>query len=267
MDRTNIPAIDTNAQPLSRGAHVKAKERFYVGTSGWTYDDWSGPFYPEEVKGPERLSFYAEHFNAVEINATFYRLPTQPMIAAWNRRLGGDFHLVVKGSRLVTYFKKLEDCSEPLRNLLDRILQLDRLKVVLWQLPPSLRKDKTRLETFLSTLPKEARHAVEFRHKSWWDEEIVETLAKHDAAFVAVSHPRLPETIHATTDFLYLRFHGKGRDLYRYDYSRDELQDWAKALKPHLKKRLLYAFFNNDYNANAARNAASFRDILSNIKG
>ncbi len=198
----------------------------------------------------------------MEINATFYRLPTQPMIAAWNRRLGEDFHRVVKGSLLVTHFKKLEDCSEPLRNFLDRILQLKRLRVVLWQLSPSFHKDKPRLERFLSKLPKEVRHAVEFRHNSWWDEDIVETLAKHEAVFVAVSHPRLPETIYPTKDFLYVRFHGKGRDLYRYDYSRNELQDWAKALKPHIKKRLLYAFFNNDYEANAVKNATTLKEIL-----
>jgi uncharacterized protein YecE (DUF72 family) len=84
---------------------MKAKHPFYIGTSGWTHDDWSGSFYPAEVKGPERLSFYATKFDTVEVNATFYRLPTQPMIAAWNRRLGGDFHLVVKGSREVTHLK------------------------------------------------------------------------------------------------------------------------------------------------------------------
>jgi uncharacterized protein YecE (DUF72 family) len=103
----------------------------------------------------------------VEINATFYRLPAQPMIATWNRRLGEDFHLVVKVSRLVTHFNKLEDCSEPLRTFLDRILQFKRHKVVLWLLAPSLHKDKLRLERFLGTLAKEVRHAVEFRHNRW----------------------------------------------------------------------------------------------------
>ncbi|MBM3302373.1 MAG: DUF72 domain-containing protein [Deltaproteobacteria bacterium] len=239
------------------------KQPFYIGTSGWTYDDWSGTFYPKEVKAPERLSFYAGRFNTVEINATFYRLPTQPMVSAWNRRLGEGFHLVAKGSRVVTHLKKLENCLEPLQTFLDRVLQLTRLEVILWQLPPSLHKDRLRLERFLSMLPRGVRHAVEFRHKSWWDEETAELLASHEAAFVAVSHPKLPETIYPTTDFLYVRFHGKGPDLYRYDYSHDELLEWVRNMEPHLQERALYAFFNNDYNANAVRNALVLREILS----
>lgn len=250
----------TSKQDL-RGRRMTRK-RIYVGTSGWTYDDWSERFYPKEVKGPERLSFYAAHFNTVEINATFYRLPTQTMIAAWNRRLGEDFHLVVKGSRVVTHFKKLDDCLDPLQTFLDRALQLERLKVILWQLPPSLHKDIERLERFLSLLPQSVRHAVELRHKSWWDDDTAEALSRYRAAFVAVSHPTLPDTIFPTTDFLYVRFHGQDRALYRYDYSDKELSYWVELLRPHLARRALYAFFNNDFNANAVRNAMSFRKML-----
>jgi len=239
-----------------------ANRGIYVGTSGWTYDDWSGPFYPEDVKGARRLEFYAGQFDTVEVNATFYRLPTQNMIDAWNRRLGSSFHLVVKGSRLVTHRKKLDDCREPVEVFLDRALQLRRLKVILWQLPPSLHKDCGRLDRFLTELPVEVRHAVEFRHASWWDDEVTALLKRHKAAFVAVSHPTLPDAIPPTTDFLYLRFHGLGKQLYRYDYRDEELGEWAARVKPHLRARTLYAFFNNDYEANAPRNAARFRELL-----
>jgi len=234
----------------------------FVGTSGWTYDDWSERFYPKEIKGAERLSFYAAHFNTVEINATFYRLPTQSMINAWNQRLTDEFHLVVKGSRFVTHIKRLEDCHEPLETFLNRVLQLIRLKVVLWQLPPSLHKQTDRLERFLTLLPQNVRHAVEFRHKSWWDDETAELLSRHEVAFVAVSHPTLPDTVFPTTNFLYLRFHGEDRALYRYDYTDDELSHWVELIRPHLAERTLYAFFNNDFNANAVRNALSFRKML-----
>lgn len=237
-------------------------EGIYVGTSGWTYGDWSERFYPKGVKGSERLSFYAEHFDTVEINATFYRLPTQTMIDAWNRRLGEKFHLVVKGSRVVTHFKKLADCLDPLQTFLNRTLQLVQLKVILWQLPPSLHKDIERLERFLSLLPHSVRHAVEPRHRSWWDDETADTLSRYRAAFVAISHPTLPDTIFSTTDFLYVRFHGQDRSLYRYDYTEDELSHWADVLRPHVVHRTLYAFFNNDFNANAVRNAMSFRKML-----
>jgi uncharacterized protein YecE (DUF72 family) len=234
-----------------------AKKHLFVGTSGWTYDDWS-----EDVKGARRLEFYAGKFDTVEVNATFYRLPTRNMIDAWNRRLGPGFHLVVKGSRTVTHLKKLADCGEPLQAFLERVLDLRRLKVVLWQLPPSLHKDVERLDRFVGDLPGEVRHAVEFRHESWWDDEVVALLKRHKAAFVAISHPSLPDAIHPTTDFLYLRFHGLGRELYRYDYSDAELGQWADRLQPHLRRRTLYAFFNNDYNANAPRNAATFATML-----
>jgi len=244
-----------------------SRKRIFVGTSGWTYDDWTGPFYPEDVRGADRLSFYVSRFPTVEVNATFYRLPTDNMIAAWNRRLPEDFHLVLKGSRVVTHRKKLADCEEALAVFWERAAELKTLRVVLWQLPPSLHKDVARLEGFLQQLatsaPKAVRHAVEFRHQSWWDEEVCALLREYAACFVAISHPRLPEDILPTTDFLYLRFHGKGNQLYRYDYSEAELADWTQRVRPHLRGRTLYAFFNNDYEAHAPRNAELFARLLT----
>ncbi|UCG85261.1 MAG: DUF72 domain-containing protein [Gemmatimonadota bacterium] len=238
------------------------RSRIHVGTSGWTYDDWTGPFYPPEIKGAERLSFYAQRFDTVEVNATFYRLPFKGMITGWNRRLSESFHLVVKGSRLITHTRKLDDCGEPLARFLDRVLQLRRLQMILWQLPPSLRCDLGLLDRFLGELPNAVRHAVEFRHRTWWNHETAELLARHKAAFVAVSHPRLPDDIVPTTDVLYLRFHGLGPRLYDYAYSKNELQDWAAKVQPHLRGRELYAFFNNDYRARAPGDAAAFREVL-----
>ena len=239
------------------------QQSIYVGTSGWVYDDWQGRFYPEDVKGSDRLSYYAQHFDTVEVNATFYRLPTSNMLDAWNRRLPADFHLVLKGSRLITHLKRLRDCREPLRTFLDRALELRTLKVILWQLPPSLHQDLPLLEDFLALLPSEVRHAVEFRHGSWWDDQVTETLARYRAAFVAVSMGGLPDTIIPTTDFLYLRFHGPADLVYQYDYPNEELAAWVERVRPHLADRTLYAFFNNDYHAHAPRNAAGFRELLS----
>jgi len=238
-------------------------QQIYVGTSGWTYEDWQGRFYPDDVKAARRLEFYAQHFNAVEVNATFYHLPTANMITAWNRRLSEDFHLVLKGSQLITHRKKLAECGEAVERFFDRARQLRRLTVILWQLPPSLHKDVARLAAFLDGLPElAARHAVEFRHASWWDDEVADVLARRHASFVAVSHPQMPEDVLPTTDFLYVRFHGKGRQLYRYDYSDDELRAWAERLHKHLAGRRLYAFFNNDYEAHAPKNARRLREIL-----
>ena len=239
-----------------------ARGTIYVGTSGWTYDDWNGRFYPEGVQGADRLEYYAQQFNAVEVNATFYRLPTANMIQAWNRRLGKDFHLVLKGSGMITHRRKLAACGEAVEQFFERCGQLERLAVVLWQLPPWLHKDVPRLGAFLDGLPSRVRHAVEFRHPSWWDQEVADALSQRRASFVAVSHPQLPEDVLPTTDFLYVRFHGKGRALYRYDYSDQELAIWAERLKKSLAGRCLYAFFNNDYEAHAPKNARRFRELL-----
>ncbi len=245
----------------------RRKSRVHVGTSGWTYDDWTGPFYPEDVKGAERLSFYAERFDTVEVNATFYRLPFRGMITGWNRRLPASFHLVLKGPRSVTHLKKLRDCDRALTAFLDRVGELRTLKVILWQLPPSLHKDLERLHEFLSGLPATVRHAVEFRHESWWDDDTALVLSRRRAAFVAISHPKLPDTVVPTTEVLYVRFHGLGRRLYDYDYSPKELRAWVEKLTPHLRGRELYAFFNNDIGARAPANAASFRRLLERAGG
>jgi uncharacterized protein YecE (DUF72 family) len=233
-----------------------------VGTSGWTYDDWQGRFYPDRVKGAERLAYYVEQFDTVEVNATFYRMPTANMVLAWNRRLPEDFHLVLKGPRRVTHLRQLVDCEQVQSAFLSMAHQLHTLQVILWQLPPSLHKDIGRLEAFLSGLPPSMKHAVEFRHASWWDDDTFDCLKRHRAAFVAVSHPRLPADAPATAGFLYVRFHGLGAELYRYHYSERELSDWVERLRPLLDRRALYAFFNNDYEAHAVGNARTFRDLL-----
>jgi uncharacterized protein YecE (DUF72 family) len=145
---------------------------------------------------------------------------------------------------------------------LGRVDELERAEVILWQLPPSLHKDVGRLEEFLKLLPDRYGHAMEFRHESWWDEDVYEILRAHEAAMVAVSHPKLPPDVVSTADFLYVRFHGKGSELYRYHYSKQELAGWVGRLTPHLDGRRLYAFFNNDYEANAVENAREFREMM-----
>lgn len=234
-----------------------------VGTSGWTYEDWVGRFYPEDLPATARLEFYARHFPTVELNASFYRLPSPAAISSWNRRLPPHFHMVVKGWRRVTHLKKLVSCADDLAFFMERVGPLSCLRVVLWQLPPSLHRDTGRLEAFLGLLPQGPRHAVEFRHRSWWSEGVADLLSGHGVAWVAVSHPSLPDEIVPTTDFLYLRFHGLGPRLYVWDYSTEELARWADRLRPLLTQRYAYAFFNNDFQAFAVRNALQFARILS----
>lgn len=238
--------------------------RAHVGTSGWTYASWTGPFYPPSVKGTAKLDYYAQRFDTVEVNATFYRLPSRAMAASWNRRLPHAFHLVLKGSRVVTHMKKLKNPGRALEVFLENALSMSHLRVVLWQLPPQMGLDGerlARLDAFLGGLPAAVRHAVEFRDSSWWHADVAEVLRRHKVAFCGISHPSLPETFWPTTDFLYLRFHGKGKRLYDYAYSRAELLEWAgRARAPGVPE--VYAFFNNDIHANAPRDAALLQELL-----
>lgn len=241
---------------------IPSAGEIHVGTSGWAYDDWAGVFYPAGLKAANRLEYYASRFGALEINVSFYRLPTPAMIDAWNRRLPEDFQLIVKGSRTITHLKKLVDYQEPLGVFWARVRPLRTLRMVLWQLPPSLRKDVERLDRFLADLPAGVRHAVEFRHESWWGGEVADVLARRGAVMVAVSHPTMPDTVVPTCDALLVRFHGLTTPLYRYDYSDEELAAWAERLRPHLAGRTLFAMFNNGYEGNAVRNALRFREML-----
>ena len=138
-------------------------KKIHVGTSGWMYDDWHGPFYPAGVKGTGCFTYYQSRFDVVEVNSTFYRTPSEKVIESWNRRVGPGFHLVVKGARLVTHFRRLHGFEASLEMFLERVLRLRALRVILWQLPPSLGKDLELLERFLENLPTSVRHAIEFR--------------------------------------------------------------------------------------------------------
>ncbi|MCR4411725.1 MAG: DUF72 domain-containing protein [Thermoguttaceae bacterium] len=235
----------------------------HVGTSGWTYPDWAGVFYPTDVRGADQLAFYATRFDAVEVNSTFYRFPNEATIASWNRRLLASFHFVVKGSRRVTHLGRPGENREVAEAFCQRVAALRTLRAILWQFPPGFEKDLKQLTEFLKYLPEDRRHAVEFRHASWWDEQTAALLTRSKVAFVAVSHPKLPDVVFPTADLLYVRFHGLGKELYRYDYSDRQLDQWADRLCPHLAGRTLYAFFNNTYQAKAVANATAFRTLLA----
>jgi len=246
-----------------RSGRGRTAASIHVGTSGWTYDDWWGPFYPEGLRSGDRLSYYAGRFDTVEVNSSFYRVPSEVAVRAWNERLPPHFHLVLKGNRRITHRSPPGADERALDFFLERALALRRLRVILWQFPPFFHPDLEALDAFLERLPGGVRHAVEFRDAGWWDSGADEVLARHRAAFVAVSHPTLPEDIRVTTDFLYVRFHGRGERLYEYDYSRRELAVWARRLSAAAEgKRRIYAFFNNDWHAHAPANAAVLAELL-----
>ncbi len=233
----------------------------YLGTSGWSYDDWIGKFYPEDLQKNEWLKFYSKKFNTVEVNASFYRLPFKNMIRSWKDKTPDDFLLTFKGSQLITHRKKLKNSEDYLKKFYDRIKLADeKVGVILWQLPPQLSKDKTLLEKFLNKLNYDYKQCIEFRHKSWFDKEIYKLLEKYNIAFCIISAPGLPSTIEVTSDFVYIRWHGIN-DWYKHNYSKNELNEWASRIKK-IDAKDVFGYFNNDYNAFAPKNCLELKKMI-----
>lgn len=239
--------------------------KLYLGTSGWSYENWRGDFYPRGTGKSDMLDFYVTHFDSVEINATFYRLPFENMVKGWNNRVPEHFRYSVKGSRQITHYNKLSDVEEYLGRFLDRIAGLGpHLGSVFWQLPPSFKKDRVRLEQFLELLPTDLRFAVEFRDTSWLDDDIYRLLEEHNIAPVWVSSGKMPDDCTVTADFIYIRFHGLEGG-YTYAYSKRDLEPWAKLIARHLDEgKDAHLYFNNT-GGNAPESARMMREMLSGV--
>lgn len=238
-------------------------EKIWIGTSGWSYTGWAGAFYPARLSSSHWLAYYASQFPTVEINATFYRLPSTKMVENWGHRAPGDFIFAVKGSRYLTHLKKLIDVSPGLEQFFDRIKPLDRhAGPILWQLPPFLTKDIPRLDAFLDQVPKNRRHAVEFRHPSWLEDDVFEILRRHKAACVWISSWIMPRKFAITADFIYARFHGL-EGAAAHNYTKTELTPWAEHLvKAAEEGKPAFVYFNNDVNARAPHNAKILTEMV-----
>jgi uncharacterized protein YecE (DUF72 family) len=259
---------------------MATKGKVYVGTSGFTYKSWNAQFYPPELPQRLQLEFFATQFPTVEINATFYRLPTEAMIRGWARRVPKSFVYALKGSRFITHMKKLANLDEPVKRprypnaripkgngldiYFDRVRPMKaRTGVILWQLPPMLQIDLPRLDDFLHQLkPYGYRHAVEFRHASWYEDRTFELLRKHQVAHVALSTLNMPQIRIATTDIVYIRLHGLEGG-FAHDYTRAELEPWAKFCREQAAQgRTVYAYFNNDVNVRAPQNGKMLMQMV-----
>ena len=238
------------------------RARAYIGTSGYSYKSWDRTFYGDTPKKLQ-LEYYARQFPTVEINATFYRLPSEGMVRGWRDRVHPDFLYAIKGSRFITHMKKLANLDGAVDIFFDRIAPLqERIAIILWQLPPMLKKDIPRLDDVLAMLPREHRHAVEFRERTWYDEETFEVLRKHRAAHVALSSGGMPMNLTVTSDVIYIRFHGLEGGA-AHDYSRKELQPWANYICEQAEAgRTLYVYFNNDINVRAPDNARMLMEMI-----
>ena len=239
-----------------------AEGRLLVGTSGWSYDHWRGRFYPEHLAHEKRLAYYAGRFGTVEVNASFYGLPAEKTVLGWRDSVPDGFVFAMKGSRYVTHMRKLADVSEPVERFVARVLPLGaKLGPVLWQLPPFLQRDLGLLAGFLGTLPRELRHAIEFRNESWLEPETFSLLSDSDVAIVHVSGDMLRTDLTPTASFVYARFHGTTR--YHGSYSPTQLEPWAAFLRIQLKAgRDCYAYYNNDAEGHAPADAQRLLGML-----
>ncbi|TLM80375.1 MAG: DUF72 domain-containing protein [Actinobacteria bacterium] len=237
--------------------------RIRIGTCGWSYDHWDEIFYPVHLPHAERLTFYAQRFDTVEIDATFYRLPSEQAVATWGDAVPEDFTFAAKGSRLITHYRRLAGVDEAFAAYLERLSVLGpKLAVVLWQLPPSLPKDIALLERFLTRLPSgPIRHAVEFRHESWLDSETFALLRRSGVAQVSVSSDVMPADLTPTADFVYVRLHGLA-DL-GGAYGESSLEPWARFLRYQAERGTdCYVYFNNDFEGHAVADAARLAGML-----
>lgn len=238
----------------------------HVGTSGWSYDHWEGTLYPPGTPPAARLEVYSGQFATVELNASFYRWPSNRTFAGWRRRLPEGFQLSVKAARGLTHAKRLYAPEAWVERIAASWHELSsRRGVLLVQLAPGHERDDARLEYFLTRLPDWISVSVEFRHPSWHADEVFHLLERHQAAYCVMSGAGLPCTLRATAPVVYVRLHGPDHHhLYGGSYSQQELRWWADRIwEWRGSGHDVYAYFNNDGHGHAVRNAQALIALLA----
>jgi uncharacterized protein YecE (DUF72 family) len=229
--------------------------KLHVGTSGYSYKEWKGNFYPEDLPAKEMLSYYSRHLPAVEINNTFYRLPQPSMIENWKAQVPARFRFSIKATQRITHIKRLNNVADETKYLLETAALLeDRLGVVLFQLPPNMKKDFERLKNFLELLPADVRTAFEFRHETWFDDEVFGLLRQRDCALVVSDTNEKPLTgITGTAKWGYLR-------LRRTAYEENDLVEWLKRVREQ-KWKDAFVFFKHEDEGTGPKLAAQFIEM------
>jgi uncharacterized protein YecE (DUF72 family) len=235
----------------------------HIGTSGWHYGHWRGPFYPEDLSPEGFLKFYAQRFHTVEINNSFYQLPSEPALQNWRTNVPAGFIFAVKGSRFITHMKKLQDPERSLAPFLERIVLLQaKLGPILFQLPPRWHFNESRLAAFLSALPGGYRYALELRDQSWINPRTLDLLARFGAAFCIYELDGYLAPREVTADFVYIRLHGPGGP-YQGQYDRRTLAGWAGAISAWSQQgREVFCYFDNDEAGYAAQDARRLQNML-----
>ncbi|MCD6225942.1 DUF72 domain-containing protein [bacterium] len=238
--------------------------KFWVGTSGFSYQDWKGKFYPRDLPSRQWLEYYSQRFSALEINSSFYHFPSPTTFLGWYKRTPAEFVFSLKVNRRFTHYQRLKIVKKEWEEFKKRAFLLkEKLKVFLFQLPPSFQKDMSCLENFLKKYHCSAPFVFEFRHSSWFEKEVFDLLSSYSAAVVfhdAEAFPQPP--LLAPGKLVYIRFHGR-EVLYNYQYSSSQLQEWAGKIRNWLQEgKEVFAFFNNDPDAFAVFNAQELEKMV-----
>ena len=239
-------------------------QRIHIGCSGWVYRHWKEVFYPAGLPQKRWFEHYAAEFDTVEINASFYRLPLLSTFEGWQAKAPPGFRYAVKVNRFITHNKKLLDCEEPVAEFIALARRMgDALGPLLYQLPPSLHRNDERLAAFLKRLPPDLEHVVEFRHRSWYEDEVVALLDRHGVGFVAHDLAGLISPRSASGRTAYIRFHGTG-GRYWGRYSEAQMEDWAAWLvEQRSLGRSCWAYFNNDIHGHALEDARALNTAVA----
>jgi uncharacterized protein YecE (DUF72 family) len=238
----------------------------HIGTSGFSYQHWQGVFYPPDIPSRNWLEYYSRQLSSLELNVSFYRLPSAAAFSGWYRRTPAGFSFAVKGSRLITHLKRLQEVEQPLKLFMERAHGLkEKLAVVLWQFPPKFELELERLKGFVRLLKQYSPlpQVFEFRHPSWLSPAVYDLLAQADMAICQADWPRFPQTIPCTAGYAYFRRHGAGAQLYSGCYSPEQLKQDAELIRNLQEQgKQVYIYFNNDAHGFAVQNAIHLRQLL-----
>ncbi len=243
-----------------------------IGASGWSYLEWYGVFYPRGLNSSDMLSYYAKFFDTSEVNSSFYSIPKKDTVHFWSRKTPENFVFAIKVYRGITHEKKLSNVQRDLISFIEKFEALERSRKLgpfLIQLPPRFKKNLNLLESialFLSTCREKYgyKFAIEFRHRSWVVSSTFKILERYGIAYVIVDEPLLPPVVKVTSDFAYIRWHGRGKEIwYNYKYSIDQLKKWVPKIKEiESSTEVVFGYFNNHFHGNAIKDALVMKELL-----
>jgi uncharacterized protein YecE (DUF72 family) len=235
-----------------------------IGTSGWTYDGWRGPFYPKDIPRKDWLAWYGTRFLTTEINGSFYRTPSLAAVREWHDQTPKQFCFAWKASKFITHWKRLSAKSDnSIELMVTRLKVLDpKVAAVLFQLPPQFQKNRERLASFLKMLPQRYRYTFEFRHRSWYEDDVLDLLRENDVSLCLSDHHDAPSPWTATARHVYVRGHGpSGR--YKDNYPEESLRAWARDIRKwRRQRRNVLVYFDNDQKSAAPKDAQRLKEML-----